>query len=241
VWRHVIGTDPDADKLVFHEEDEAFYVGIGVSRSEKIIYIHSGSAVTSDIRMLPADDPMGEWRLVLPRKNDVEYSVDDRGDQLFITVRDASRPNSELLVAPLQDPLDASPLLPHRVDVKLEGVALSRDYLVAFERENGLQQAVVHRLPADGASVATSPLTGGQPIAFDEPAYELSPGSQGDFDSPLLRFHYTSLTTPDTVYDFHCATGQRAIKKMQPVLGGFDKTKYRTVCLSMYRCISTFF
>lgn len=197
VWRHVIGSDPSDDALVYHEEDEAFYVGVGTSRSERLLQIHSGSAVTSDVRVLAADDPAGEWRLVLPRVPETEYSVDDRGEQLFITVRDAARPNSELLVAPLADPAAAAVLLPHREDVKLEGVEVGAHFLVAFERQRGLQQAVVYPLPAGAAPPGA--LQGGAPIAFDEPAYELSAGSQGDFDSPVLRMHYTSLTTPDTV------------------------------------------
>lgn len=206
VWRHILGTDPDDDALVYHEEDEAFYIGIGISRSEKMLYIHSGSAVTSDVRMLKADDPMGEWQVVLPRVNDVEYSVDDRGDQLFITLRDASRPNSELLVAPISDPSSLTPLIPHREDVKLEGVVLSRDFLITFEREEGLQQAVVHKLPSDGAPVPANSLSAGEQIQFDEPAYELGPGSQGEFESPLLRFHYTSLTTPNTGIGCTCVS-----------------------------------
>lgn len=227
VWRHVIGTDPSADVCVYHEEDEAFYLGLSASRSRKFLYIHSGSAVTSDVRMLPADDPIGEWTVVLPRQEDVEYSVDDRGDQLFITIRDRLRPNSELLVAPRSDPSATRVVMPHRHDVKLEDVIVSEDYLVAFERSQGLQQAVAYALPAQGGAAVL--LTDGKAIAFDEPAYELSPGRQGDFsNNPILRFHYTSLTTPDTVIDYNMQTGERAIKKVQPVLGGFDSGKYKT-------------
>lgn len=197
VWRHAVGSDPAGDALVFHEEDESFYVGVGASRSERLLFIHSGSAVTSDVRMLPAGEPTGEWRVVLPRAHEVEYSVDDRGDHLFITIRDEARPNSEVLVAPLASPGATAVLLPHREDVKIEHVEVSKDFLVSFERRQGLQQAVVHRLPSDGSTPGA--LEGGQQIAFDEPAYELSAGDSGDFDSPLLRFHYSSLTTPDTV------------------------------------------
>ena len=228
VWRHELGRGTTSDDLVYHEEDEAFYLGISSSRSKKMLYIHAGSAVTSDVRILKSDDPKGEWKLVLPRIEDVEYSVDDRGDQLFITIRDEARPNSEVLVAPASDPTATTVLLPHRKDIKLEHIEVSQDHLVAFERRQGLQQAVVHALPANGAAVPATQLGEGQPIAFDEPAYELSAGRQGDFDSPLLRFHYTSLTTPDTVIDYNMATGQRATKKVQPVLGGFDQTKYKT-------------
>ncbi|KAI3426332.1 hypothetical protein D9Q98_008705 [Chlorella vulgaris] len=226
VWRHVIGTDPAADVCVFHEADDSFYLGIGRSRSERLLYIHAGSAVTSDTRYLSADEPTEEWQVVLPRQTEVEYSVEDRGDHLFITVRDEARPNSELLVAPIADPTATQVLLPHREAIKLEHVEASQDYLVSFERVEGLQQAVVYTLPGDG-SMPTQ-LGEGKPIQFEEPAYELSCGAQGDFGSPVLRMHYCSLRSPDQTIDFNMATGARAVKKVQPVLGGFDPSRYVT-------------
>ncbi|PSC70317.1 Protease 2 [Micractinium conductrix] len=226
VWRHAIGTDPSADACVYHEEDDSFYVGISRSRTEKMLYIHSGSAVTSDVRYLSADDPTGEWRLVMPRQNETEYSVEDRGDHLFITVRDQERPNSELLVAPIADPTATKVMLPHREDVKLEHVEVSAAFLASFERRRGLQQAVVYKLP--GGDAMPAELEWGEPIAFEEPAYELSCGSQGDFDSPVLRLHYTSLRSPDQTIDYNMDSRARAVKKVQPVLGGFDASKYAT-------------
>lgn len=184
------------------------------------------------MRALAADDPTGEWALVLPRVQGVEYDVEDRGEgagrHLFITLRDAARPNSELLVAPAADPAAARPLLPHRADVKLEHVSVSRDFLVAFERREGLQQAVVHALPGGEAAPGPGALAGGAAIAFDLPAYEMGPGGGGDWDSPLLRFHMSSLAAPDTAIDYHMGTGERATKKVAPVRGGFDPSKYVT-------------
>eukprot|EP00887_Chlorella_sp_A99_P007435 scaffold2.g7435.t1 len=245
VWRHSIGTDPSQDVLVYHEEDESFYIGLGRSRSEQLLYIHAGaraagrgqaqhsmegegeggSAVTSEVRYVRADEPAAEWTVVRPRESEVEYSAAHRGDHLFLTLRDTARPNSELLVAPLSDPSATTTLLPHRDDVKLEHVEVCKDFLVTFERINGLQQAIVYKLDGPGAPAA---LGGGAPIAFEEAAYELSAGAQGDWESPVLRLHYTSLRTPDTVLDYNMASGQRAVKKVQPVLGGFDPERYKT-------------
>ncbi|EFN56398.1 hypothetical protein CHLNCDRAFT_144964 [Chlorella variabilis] len=226
VWRHVIGTSPAQDVCVYHEQDESFYIGIGRSRTERLLYIHAGSAVTSDTRYLSADEPLGEWRVVLPRRSEVEYSVEDRGNHFFITIRDQERPNSELLVAPMADPTATQVLLPHREAVKLEHVEASQDFLVSFERREGLQQAVVYKLPGDGGM--PTQLGEGEPIKFEEPAYELSCGAQGDFGSPVLRMHYCSLRTPDQTIDYNMATGARAVKKVQPVLGGFDPARYAT-------------
>lgn len=224
VWRHVIGTNPDDDVCVYHETDDSFYLGIDRSRSERLLYIHAGSAVTSDVRYVSADTPTEDWKVVRPREAEVEYSAEDRGDHLFITIRDKDRPNSEVQVAQLADPSATKVLLPHRDDVKIEHVEVSQGYLVSFERRQGLQQAVIYRLPEDGSM--PSGLGEGRPISFEEPAYELSAGSQGDFDSTVLRVHYTSLSTPDTVLDFNMDTGDRAQKKVQPVLGGFDASRY---------------
>ncbi|KAL6778529.1 hypothetical protein ACKKBF_B15125 [Auxenochlorella protothecoides x Auxenochlorella symbiontica] len=228
VWRHRVGTPAALDACVFHEADEAFYVGVGRTRDDRHLLISAGSAVTSDVRMLPADDPTADWRAVLPRAHETEYSVTTRGGALFVTLRDAARPNSEVLVAPLADPAALAVLVPHRDDVKLEGISLSAGHLVSFERREGLQQAVVYRLPEGLAPPTAETLGAGEPVTLDEPAYELGPGSQGDFDSPLLRLVYSSLKTPATTMDVNLKTGARAIKKVQPVLGGFDPARYTT-------------
>lgn len=146
VWCHGIGSDPAGDACVFHEPDDSFYVGVGRSRDDRWLSISTGSAVTSDQRLLPADLPPGaDWRLVLPRAQGTEYSASTRGDHLFITVRDDARPNSEVLVAPLADPAAARVLIPHRADAKIEGLSVSAGHLVSFERRAGLQQAVVYK------------------------------------------------------------------------------------------------
>lgn len=153
VWRHVVGTTPALDVCVFHEEDDAFYVGVGRSRDDRHLSISTGSAVTSDQRLLPADDPTGAWRPVLPRTHETEYSAAPRGEALFVTLRDAARPNSEVLVAPLHDPTALAVLLPHRPDVKVEAISLSAGHLVSFERRQGLQQAVVYRCAPPGGGL----------------------------------------------------------------------------------------
>ena len=243
VWKHTVGSDNDEeDVLVYHETDESFYVGIGRSRSEKLITIHSGSAITSEVLILNADTPDGIFRPVLARKHDVEYSVDHRGQQLLVTIRDENRPNQEVLAIPfditatinspiVEDEREMSVLLPHSKAVQIEHIELSRDFLVSFERHQGLQQAIIHTLPPNNEDSPITPASlanGGQPVSFEEPAYELSCGSCGDYDSPILRLHYTSLTTPDTIFDYNMVSNNRKVKKVQPVLGGFDSSAYKT-------------
>lgn len=209
VWRHVVGSDPATDECVFHETDEAFYVGVGRSRSNNLLFISSGSAITSEERILLADNPAGQWRVLLPRKSDVEYSASHRGDHIFITMRDEARPNSEVLVAPLDNPTALQVLVPHDDNVKIEGISVSKDFLAVFERREGLQSCTVYRLPDEG-SVPTE-LGNGTRLEFDEPAYELHAGAQGDFDSPILRLVYSSMTTPISTLDHNMATGKRCV------------------------------
>lgn len=227
VFRHKLGTPTVADVAVFEEPDDKFYVGIHKSRSEAVIYISCGSAVTSETRYILADKPESEFQVVLPRVQDVEYSVVDRGEYFYITLRDQARPNSELSAAPIANPSQQKVLIPHSRDVKLEGVTVGERYMVVFERSGGLERARVHVLP-DSLGAPEGLLGEGEEIKFDEPAYSMSAGLTGDFDSPILRINYTSLTTPNTVSDMHLGTGKRMVKRVAPVLGGFEQDKYVT-------------
>lgn len=237
VWRHQIEKQSKAEgpTMVYEETDEAFFVGIGKSRSEQILFIECASAVTSETRFIRADQPLADFVVVLPRVNDVQYDVCHSDRHFIIVLRDKARPNSEILLAHLSDlqtsgGLSATSLqvlLSHNPEVKIESISVSRDFLVVFQRVGGLQQACVHRLPAGGAA-PDSLAQGGAVIGFEEPAYSLEAGSQGDFASQVVRLQYTSLTTPNSTIDYNMATGSRSVKKVQPVLGGFDKEQYVT-------------
>jgi len=229
VLRHTIGRPAAEDVVVFEEKDESFYVGIHKSRSEAVIFISAGSAVTSEVWYVRADAPGDAPRVILPRVQDVEYSVSHRGSHFYITLRDQGRPNSELRVAHMDKPEAQTVLLPHSRDVKLEHVSLSAHYLAVFERSGGLQRVRVYGLPAgNGAPTAALDPATATEVAFEEPAYSMGGGGLGDFDSPVLRLHYSSLTTPSSVIDYHMGTGARATKKVAPVLGGFAASDYVT-------------
>jgi len=167
---------------------------------------------------------------VLPRQQDVEYSVEDRGEQFFITVRDQTRFNSEVLVAPIENPANAEKLIAHDKGVKIEHVELSKDFLTVFQRSGGLQQAIVYELPENGSPVnpKSFDIKAGKSIEFEEPAYELHCGTQGDFDSPFLRYIYTSFTTPATTVDYDMRNDTKTVRKVMPVRGGFDSSKYKS-------------
>ena len=223
VWRASLVGD-SAPSLIFEETDESFYVGIGKSRSEKVLFISSGSAITSEDQICDASKQSDDFKVLIPRKHDVQYDALHSGDgNIFVlNLRDKERPNGEILLldGPGSEP---TVLLPHSSDVKIEGVSLSAGWLVVWQRKLGLQCATIFKRGS-----IWSALTDGVDLSFeDEPAYSIWTGAQSDFNSPLLRIVYTSLTTPSSTIDCSLETGKRAVKKVQPV-PNFDKSLYAT-------------
>jgi len=234
VWKHVLGTDPKDDVLVFHESDDAFYVGIHRDRSGEMIMIHAGSAITSYVQYIPADKPNTPPRVVLPKVQDVEYDASYRGGSFWVLRRTPATPNSEVLVCSPSgndgggDGMRISVAVPHDAATKIEDILVSSTHLCVFKRNQGLQGATAYKLGFRGLGVPSLPLTDGLDFNMPEEAYELSAGAQGDFTTSVLRLVYTSLTTPTTWYDADMNTGEIVAKKETPVLGGFDRKNYMT-------------
>ncbi|KAI8467013.1 MAG: prolyl oligopeptidase [Monoraphidium minutum] len=231
VMRHRVGAPTSADVVVFEEPDEAFFVSIGRSLSEQMLRISSASSITDESHVLSANDPNGKFKVLIPRKNDVNYAVrhhpGPKGGAawLLFDVRDKDHPNSELRVAPLSDPTKQIVVVPHRKDVQIETTTVTKRYIIVGERANASTRVVVHRLPPGGAMPAGL-LGPGQTLSFDEAVYTLSGGPAGDFDGDVLRLYYESMTTPPSVIDHHIPSGRRAVRKVTPVLGGFNKDDY---------------
>lgn len=240
VLRHAVAGGGGRDVTVFHEPDDAFYVGVHRSRDDSLIVISSGSAITSETRVLRAAHPTEEPVLLLPRSRDVECDIAPHAaaGALLILCRTANAPNSELLSVPLDvsrplTPIDldaAITLVPHRPDVKIEDFVVSRDHVALFERADGAQRARVASTPRGDGLLGPDPLPPGTPIDYgaDAAVYELGAGSSGDFDSPVLRTSFSSLATPPSTIDVNMNTLARAVKRVAPVLGGFDASKYAT-------------
>jgi oligopeptidase B len=228
VWRHTIGDDPANDACVWTEDDEAFYVHVSRTRDNALLLIQADSALTTEVAALDAATPRGEWKVLFPRKHDTQYEVGHRGGQLVYAVRDAARPNSELVTGPVDDPLGpaARVLVPHSPSEKIEDFVVGASFLAVFKRVDGLQQCFVHKV-APASTTLPAPLKKGARIAFPDPSHELGAGPQGDWDSPVLRLAYSSLTTPASTIDVHTGTGRQATKRVAPVLGGFDPANYK--------------
>ncbi|WP_370619349.1 S9 family peptidase [Mumia sp. Pv 4-285] len=229
VWRHTIGTPAADDELVFHETDERYFTGIGATRSDRYLVIASGSKITTEIRVLDATDPTGEFRVVAPRREGIEYSVDHvvvGGEDRFLILHNDGAVNFELASAPVATPGPEHwrPEIAHRPDTRLEDVDAFAGFVAVSLRRDALSQVAVVRL--DPAASPGDPLGRPEPVAFDEPLYTSGVGANPEWEQPLVRLGYTSFVTPETVYDYVVATGELLMRKQQPVLGGYDPSAY---------------
>lgn len=232
VWRHTLGTPTEQDQKVFHEPDESYWVGFGSTRSEKYLMIWVGSKITTECLVLESADPEGEFRVVLPRVDGVEYSVEHavvKGEDRFLIQHNGSvngwgtegekAENFLLAEAPVDNPEDQRILVPHRADVRLEDVDAFADHLVLNYRREALTRLAIWPLEENGYGEYAE-------MTFDEELYSVGAGSNPEWSQPLLRLVYTSFITPAKVYDYDLATGEMMLRRSQPVLGDFDANDY---------------
>ncbi|HKA84292.1 MAG TPA: S9 family peptidase [Acidimicrobiales bacterium] len=220
LWRHRVGTDVSADELVYEEEDERFFLGVHLSRSERFVVLGLDSMVTSEARVLPADDPTGEFRVIEARRDGVEYDVDHQGDRFLIVTNDQAQ-DFRLVAAPVAAPGREHwrDVIPHVPGTRIQAAEAFAGHVVVHLRRDGLRGLRVIRA-ADGAT---------HDVEFDEPVYTVTgSGDNPEYDSTLYRFHYTSLVTPASVYDYDLDARTRTLRKRQPVLGDFDPDRYES-------------
>jgi oligopeptidase B len=217
LYRHTAGTD-GSDKLIYEEKDERFNVEVAKTRSKAYIFLISGSHTSTEARYIPADQPTAEFKVLEPRKQDVEYYPDHNGSFFYIRVNDTGR-NFRLVKAPVNDPRSANwqEVVPHRADVMLDDTDFFKNYYVLSERENGLPQLQVTDL-ASGKS---------RRIEFPEPAYSSYPYANREYDTSKFRYGYQSFITPRSVFEYDMITGKSTLLKQKEVPGGYDRTKYQ--------------
>jgi oligopeptidase B len=202
---------------LYSEPDERFSVGVARSRSQAYLFLEIGSLTSSEVRVLPAGAPSAAWATIEPRRADVEYDVDHRGDLFYVRVNDTGR-NFRLVTAPVGAPgrTNWREFVPHRDAVMLQGALAFKDHLVLYERENALPQLAIHGF-ADGAV---------HRVAFPEAVYSVFPANNPEFDTRLLRYSYQSFVTPPSVYDYDTAGRTVTLLKRQEVLGGYRPELY---------------
>jgi oligopeptidase B len=212
-----------ADQVVYMEPDELFDIGICDSGSEAFLVLAIVSKDTSEMRVLPAREARGEFRVVVPRRKGHEYYIEHRGEEFFIRTNDRGR-NFRLVRAPVADPAPRNwkQVLAHRPMVMLEEVNVFRDFWIAVERDKGLLKLRI-----------TDFATGkGRYVAFGEAVYSAQPGTNAEFDTDRFRFIYESLVTPRSVYEYEVRTGVAVLLKRYPVLGGYDPGDYVSEALT---------
>jgi oligopeptidase B len=219
IYRHVLGTDPATDQLVFEEADETYVAYIYKTKSKKFLMLVSASTLSQEYRYLEADNPLGEFTIFLPRQREHEYSIDHFGDRFLIRTNDQAK-NFRLMATPI-DKIGKEhwrEIVPNRPDVYLGDFEIFADYLVLEERSRGLTHIRV--MPWSGGE--------GYYLPFDEPAFRANVGVNPEFDTTVLRYEYTSMKTPLSIYDYNMVTQERTLLKQEEVLGGFDPSNYVT-------------
>jgi oligopeptidase B len=219
LYRHRLGTEAQADELVYEETNESYYLSLSKTRSEAYLVLSLYSGTTTEKRVLPADQPNAEFRIVEPRRHKIEYSLDHHGDHFYIVTNDDAI-NFKVVKAPVADPGRANwqDYLPHRPEIKVDGVDCFANYLVVYERENGLEQGRVINLDTEAQ----------HRIEFPEPTYSFWPTGNDEFETEILRLGYTSLVTPNSTYDYQMDNRSWELLKQEPVLGGYDPEQYQS-------------
>ncbi|UCC32156.1 MAG: S9 family peptidase, partial [Phycisphaerales bacterium] len=219
VYRHILGTDVSEDRLVHHEKDERFHVGVSKTRSRRYLLLNLGSMITSEVRYLDADQPESVFTMIHPRQQGMEYRVEHHGDHFYIVTNDDAI-NFKLVKTPVTAPgkVNWIEVIPHRETVKLDRVDAFKGHLAVYERDNGLRTLRIMDLP--GAQEHY--------VEFPEPVYTFYPMGNYEFDTDTLRFSYSSLITPRSVFDYNMDDRTRELKKQQEVLGGYDPSQYQS-------------
>jgi oligopeptidase B len=217
IWKHILGTSQEEDTLVFEEKDETFSCFVFKTKSEKFIVIGSSQTLTTEYRVLEADQPNGEFRIFQPRQREMEYAIDHYGDCFYVTTNWNAKNYKLMRTALDKTTMDYwEEVIPHREDVLLEGVEMFRDFMVIDERKNGLTQLRIKRW--DGTKEYYLP--------FEDAAYSAGVGANPDFNTDILRYGYTSMVTPMSTFDFNMVTGEKTLLKQQEIVGGYNASDY---------------
>jgi oligopeptidase B len=220
---HVLGTDIKDDLELYKEEQDGFTVGIGLTQSEKFIVIATGDNETSEVRLVPTDNPTAEQVLISPRKKGREYSVEEHDGTLYILTND-DHVNFRLATASLDNPGEWTTLIAGSDEFYLTDMTAFKDFYVTEGRENGLDQ-VEMRSYTDPTKV--------ERIAFPEASYNAGLDDNPEYDVAKLRLSYESMVTPDTVYDYTLADKKLATLKVQEIPSGYDAAQYTTERLTI--------
>ena len=209
IYKHILGTEQSEDQLVFEEKDETFSCFVYKTKSKEYLMIGSTQTLSTEYRFLDANNPTGEWTILQPREENHEYSVDHYGDNFYIKTNLAAK-NFRLMKTPVTASIKENwkEVIPHRADVMLMGIEIFKNYLVLSERKDGLRNLRIIKWEDWSEHY----------IEFNDPAYAAYIDANPEFDTDTLRYSYTSLTTPNTVYDYDMNTKEKEQLKQEEVM-----------------------
>lgn len=219
IMKHMLGNDQHLDKEVYFEKDETFNTYVYKTKSQKYLVIGSSSTLSSEYRILHADNPDGSFTIFHPREKDMLYSIDHYKNQFYVTTN-LNAQNFRLMETPAHRTTKENwkEVIPHRTDVLLENIDVFNDYLVVSERKNGLTQLRIRNLQSGQEHY----------LDFGEEAYVAYTSVNREMNTSVLRYGYTSLTTPNSTFDYHMATKEKVLKKQQEIVGGYNPGDYVT-------------
>jgi len=220
VWRHILGTDVKADVLVYEEKDNQYYMGLYRMKSKKYIAIVSDhNGISSEYQLLEADNLTGKFKTFHPREHGLEYDIEHFENKFYVRTNSDNAFNFKLMEVNEHETCDKSKwqiVIKHRPEVYLEGIEVFKNHLVVQEKSQGLSQIRIINHTTNLEHY----------LNFDEPTYDANIGSNPSFNTNILRYSYTSLTTPNSTFDYDMNTQTKELKKQQTILGGFDKENY---------------
>ena len=220
IFKHVLGTPQSSDELVFEEKDETFNCSISKSKSNEFIFISSRQTVSTEVQYLNANTPDAEWKTILPRERNLEYYPYHYKDYFYLYTNHNNATNFKLVKTPINNTSKENwqDVIEHREDVLLQSVNLFEKFLVLSERKDGLRTIRVKKWDNSDDHY----------IEFNDPAYVAYVLNNRVFDTDVLRYYYTSLTTPGTTYDYNMSDKTQELLKQQEVLGSFKSDNYES-------------
>lgn len=219
LFRHKLGTDAKEDDLLHFEEDEAYFLRLSKTKSKQYLLLGLESMTTTEVWYLDADRPDKPFKLIHPRQHEMEYYIAHHGDKFYVLTNENAK-NFKLMEVSVKNPSKKywREVLPHRKSVKIDDIEAFKNHLVLYERENGLKKIRITNLTNQDVHY----------VEFPEPVYTYRPGRNPDFNTNILRFNYTSLVTPRSVFDYNMDDKTRELKKQYEVLGDYDPSEYQS-------------
>jgi len=220
IFFHALGADPAEDRLVFEEHDPGFFMNVGGSRRKDWIFISINDHETSEYRLLSMSDPLGRPLLVAARETGIQYDMEEGGDVFFILTNADGAKDFKIMTAPVSDPVRANwkELVPHEPGRLILSVMGFENFMVRLERKDGLPRIVVRDRKTGEEHM----------IAFEEEAYSLGLSGSYEYDTEVIRFSYSSMTTPSQLFDYNMRTRERTLLKTQEVPSGHNPENYVT-------------